>query len=146
MLLLNGQPIYLPNRSMFSFPSGSLKALGGDLLVTLRHFLPRVTNFRVNLGGNICPGVPFESERFHPKGRRRTTLKCRGLTNWIPCLRCEWVSGFPRVRLWPHTDWSVPSANRLHPSVQGPDDRRHLPRLLRLHIRTGGDEVHQNRW
>lgn len=78
MLLLNGQPIYLPNRSMFSFPLGSLKALGGDLLVTLRHFLPRVTNFRVNLGGNICPGVPFESERFHPQGRRRMTLKCRG--------------------------------------------------------------------
>lgn len=78
MLLLNGQPIYLPNRSMFSFPLGSLKALGGDLLVTLRHFLPWVTNFRVNLGGNICPGVPFELERFHPQGRWRMTLKCRG--------------------------------------------------------------------
>lgn len=76
MVLLNGQPIYQPNRSMFSFPSGSLTARGGESPVTLGQFLPWVTNFRVNFGGNICLGVPSKSERFHSD--RRTTSSSEG--------------------------------------------------------------------
>lgn len=151
MVLLNGQPIYLPNRSMFSFLFGSLRGHGRDSPVTPGQFLPWVTNFRVNFGCNICLRVSFKSEKFQSWCCRWSTFKfwekpntAYSLTNWISFSRCEWVSGLPVVRQWPRTGWFVPSTDRLHSSMQGPDDRRHLPGLLRLRVCSGGDEVHQN--
>lgn len=69
-----------------AFPSGSLKAFGRDSPVTLGRFLPRVTNFRVNFGGNICLGVVDKLDPlFEVSVGLRLALGATVVVHWLIC-------------------------------------------------------------